>query len=650
MAETFQALGLRPELVDVTMQVGYTAPTEIQRAAIPILRRGGNAVLHASAGSGVLAAYGLALLDRLAGEAGSTGAAGEAAMPKSGGADVAGDVDAAGGADEAGATVETGGTAESGNATGPRALVLVPTARDAARTAESLARFAAAVGLRVAALEPGWAHAIGAADIVVASPGAAMHAVGTSTLKLEAVRALVLDGLSAHFALGSEAEVETLTDTVPRGGQRIVVSAEIGDEVEDYVERHVRRALRIPARPREERGPARTEPLGSVGYAVVAESDKTAALAALLAERQADEGAVVHCRTEARATALTEAVRLRGFLATAAGGATTEDTALAQAAAAAAGTEPEAAARGELEPDVLVTWMDTPRGSPAISHDVPFDDESLAERHADGGVVLVTARELPHLRLIAERAGFTLQPKPVVAGVAAPDEVAGYRARVRRAVAEEDIAAQLLVLEPLFEEHSAAEVAAALSALLRRRAPEPAPEPAIAPSLGAPTPPPPEAQPETPEFARLFIGVGTRDGVRAGDLVGAITGETGASGDQVGRIDLRDTFSIVEVAVPLADKVIRALNGTTIKGRSVRVDYDRRTSGGRAPEGGRGGRGGRGGYGGAEGGRGGRGGFGGSAGGRGGRRGPEGRFGGRGGADRGEGGPGRPERGRGDRE
>src|SRR5690554_1757919 len=112
MAETFQDLGLRSELGDVTMQMGYAGPTALQRAAIPVLRRGGNAVLHASAGSGVLAAYGLALLDRLAGEADAepTGA--------------------------------------------PRAVVLVPTTRDAARAAESLARMAAAVGLRVAALGP----------------------------------------------------------------------------------------------------------------------------------------------------------------------------------------------------------------------------------------------------------------------------------------------------------------------------------------------------------------------------------------------------------------------------------------------------------------------------------------------------------------
>jgi ATP-dependent RNA helicase DeaD len=90
--------------------------------------------------------------------------------------------------------------------------------------------------------------------------------------------------------------------------------------------------------------------------------------------------------------------------------------------------------------------------------------------------------------------------------------------------------------------------------------------------------PPPSA------FARLYVGVGNRDGVRPGDLVGAIAGEANIPGAQVGRIDIRDSFSVVEVHADVAEQVIRAVNGTTLKGRSVRVDYDRgRREGARGP-------------------------------------------------------------------
>src|SRR5690606_34319255 len=159
-------------------------------------------------------------------------------------------------------------------------------------------------------------------------------------------------------------------------------------------------------------------------------------------------------------------------------------------------------------------------------------------------------------------------------------ELGAFRAMLERAIAEEDLGAQLLVLQPLFERYSPAEVAAAASALLRRR--PPAPVEARPEAIEAPAAPRPAA-PAPPAFVRLFFGVGARDGVRPGDLVGAITGEANIKGDKVGRIEIRDNLSIVEVDSAVADRVIRAVNGTTLKGRSVRVDYDRRPTAGERP-------------------------------------------------------------------
>jgi ATP-dependent RNA helicase DeaD len=74
------------------------------------------------------------------------------------------------------------------------------------------------------------------------------------------------------------------------------------------------------------------------------------------------------------------------------------------------------------------------------------------------------------------------------------------------------------------------------------------------------------------------VSLGERDGVRANDLVGAIAGEADIKGSDIGKIDIRDTFSIVEVPADAAERVISSLNGTTIRNRSVRVDYDRQRS------------------------------------------------------------------------
>jgi ATP-dependent RNA helicase DeaD len=77
------------------------------------------------------------------------------------------------------------------------------------------------------------------------------------------------------------------------------------------------------------------------------------------------------------------------------------------------------------------------------------------------------------------------------------------------------------------------------------------------------------------QMTRLYVGAGRAAGIRAQDLVGAITGEAGLTGRQVGDIDIADRFSLVEVPEDLADEVIVALRENKIKGRKVTVSRER---------------------------------------------------------------------------
>lgn len=76
-------------------------------------------------------------------------------------------------------------------------------------------------------------------------------------------------------------------------------------------------------------------------------------------------------------------------------------------------------------------------------------------------------------------------------------------------------------------------------------------------------------------MARLFLRVGRRDKVRPADLVGAVANEANLPGDAVGDIDIYDTFSFVEVPADAADRVLRALNRTTIRGREAQATLAR---------------------------------------------------------------------------
>jgi ATP-dependent RNA helicase DeaD len=60
------------------------------------------------------------------------------------------------------------------------------------------------------------------------------------------------------------------------------------------------------------------------------------------------------------------------------------------------------------------------------------------------------------------------------------------------------------------------------------------------------------------------------------DLVGSIANESGISSDQIGKIELRDTHSIVEISTPVAEAVANKMNGITVRGKrlTMRVDND----------------------------------------------------------------------------
>jgi ATP-dependent RNA helicase DeaD len=123
----------------------------------------------------------------------------------------------------------------------------------------------------------------------------------------------------------------------------------------------------------------------------------------------------------------------------------------------------------------------------------------------------------------------------------------------------------------LLESHDAFDIAAALLTMLQRERRD-----AREASRGAATPAGAAAdKPAT--FTRIFVTVGARDGVRPADLVGALTGEAGITRQQIGKVDIRDTYSLVEIATPEAEGAATRLSGVSVKGRRAiaRLERDR---------------------------------------------------------------------------
>ena len=74
------------------------------------------------------------------------------------------------------------------------------------------------------------------------------------------------------------------------------------------------------------------------------------------------------------------------------------------------------------------------------------------------------------------------------------------------------------------------------------------------------------------DMARLFVNLGKNQGVRPGDILGAIAGESGISARMIGSIDMYDKYTFVEVPSDCAGEVVECMKNAKIRGKNVHVE------------------------------------------------------------------------------
>ena len=502
---SFEDLELPSELTEALSAEGFEEPTEFQRAAIPVIRRGNNLLGAAGPGAGTLLTYATPILERTEPQAGR-----------------------------------------------PGALVLVPTAAAANGLAESLGRLAVATGHAVAALGGAWLLPE-RCDVLFATPGSVKSAVDGSRLTLEGVQCIVVDGASAIETISGLDALGALFEYVESGTQRIVLSQPVTESTRALVAKHAPKAVRIPPAPAVEGTAAKPPERGELRFRITG-VDKVEALASLVSELLDDDArhVLLFCRSEDRAADVGDFLTLHGFMAGAPGD---------EAAPVWLAVDPLPARRA-LNESASQAAVAT------VSLDCPADVDTMDRRHGAGGqaIVLLLPREVPHFRDTARRTGYRVRPMPPPGSVV-EDRISAIRGRLEEAATREDLAPLYLVLEPLLERFSPQELAAAALALV------------VPQTEAAAAPPSVKARAEkatgSDGWTRLFVSIGELEGVKPSDLLGALAGESGVDGSSFGKIEVRDTYSLVEVRPSEAERVIKSVNGSSIRGRSARVDYDR---------------------------------------------------------------------------
>jgi len=349
-------------------------------------------------------------------------------------------------------------------------------------------------------------------DLLIASPLSTAVLIARGTLKGERVGAIMLAGPERW----PDAEwLVSLMADIPQERQRIVV-ASAPERAADLVDRYARKALVLGA-------PADVpaKPLGPVRTVTVAWNRRIGALGELL--ELLDPGSVVVWTADRSRHGAIRAVLPR-------------------------------------DGSVQVMTGDAPRAEIVIAFDPP-DAPRLGQLLQAGEVVLLVP---PGTESYLARIASPRRPLRLLGPLdAAADSAAQRRSAISREIEAGRLDQALLTLAPLFERYDATAVAAAVYDLWVGAGSSAAP--AVIQVAAA----------STPATSKVFVGVGKSDGATPNDLVAVLTREVRVPREKIGRIELRDAYSLVELPAQEAERIASALNGATIRRKRVVARIDR---------------------------------------------------------------------------
>jgi len=535
-SDTFAQLGLSEPILKAIDAVGYEIPTPIQVRTIPPLLAGRDVIGQAQTGTGKTAAFALPILQKLDLEQKEV-----------------------------------------------QALVLTPTRELGIQVAEALYTYSKTLGtVWVLPIYGGQSiqkqldRLKRGVHVVVGTPGRIMDHMRRGSLKLDALKMVVLDEADEMLRMGFIEDIEWILAQAPESRQTALFSATIPAEVRRVADRYLRDPQMIAIEQR-----TLTVPTIQQRYLIVPPPQKVDALAHILeTETSPGEAALVFAGTKVGAADLAEKLGARGFAAGAMHGDMNQ---------AMRENVIRRLRSGQLEivvaTDVAARGWDVERISLVVNYDAPYDTESYVHRIGRTGragrtgksILFVTPRQRRLLRDIERYTGQPIEPIKVPSRAdVAKRRIALFKEELLKTAAESDLDLYLNLVEELATESGLdmAEIAAAAACLARSDKP-------LEVSLEAV----PEEAAHTDEgMVRLFIDAGRGSGVRPADIVGAIANEAGVPGHAIGAIDIYERHSFVDIPGQYLKQVLESMDGAAIRSRDVRIRVAAPQEKGRPPK------------------------------------------------------------------
>lgn len=556
---SFKQLALKKSLLQSLDEIGYETPSPIQSQTIPFLLDGKDLIGQAQTGTGKTAAFALPILSNL-------------------------DI----------------------KQKDPQVLVLAPTRELAIQVAEAFKKYATHLkGFHVLPIYGGqdYRGQIRALQrgvhVAVGTPGRVMDHMRRGTLKLDKLKTLVLDEADEMLRMGFIDDVEWVLEQTPSSRQIALFSATMPAQIRRIANKHLNDPEEITVKVKT----ATADTIRQRFWPVSGMHNKLDALTRIL-EAEIFDAMLVFVRTKTATTELADKLAARGYSTTALNGDIAQNTRERTI---------QQLKNGKIDilvaTDVAARGLDVDRISHVINFDIPYDTEAYIHRIGRTGragregdaILFVAPREKRLLSAIEKATKKKIDMMELPSTELINDKrIAKFKQRITDTLANEDLGLFTQLIEQYQTEHNtpANEVAAALAQLLQGDTPlllkkkpntnpkkdwdrdesrskrdRPRKNTRNEKDSGRKNREPKNRKDSVLEedMLRYRIEVGNNHKVRPANIVGAIANEAGLDSQYIGRINIRDDHSIVDLPAGMPKDVFNTLKKAWVSGKQLQI-------------------------------------------------------------------------------
>jgi ATP-dependent RNA helicase DeaD len=443
--------------------------------------------------------------------------------------------------------------------------------------------------------------------VVVGTPGRVMDHMRRGTLKLDNLSTLVLDEADEMLRMGFIDDVEWVLEQSPSDRQIALFSATMPQQIRRIATRHLNKPEQITIK-------TKTTTVDTIRqrFWPVSGMHKLDALTRIL-EAEQFEAMLVFVRTKTSTLELAEKLAARGYGSAALNGDIPQNQRERTI---------QQLKKGKLDivvaTDVAARGLDVERISHVINYDIPYDTEAYVHRIGRTGragrkgeaILFVAPRERRMLGAIekATRQKISLMELPSTELIN-DKRIAKFQQRITDTLANEDVGLFTQLIEQYQQEHNvpANEIAAALAQLLQgdtplllqnkpqrkpdkswdtgdtpqrkaRKSKDTGDQPPRRKQTGNTPGPRTQRRDSEPEegMVRYRLEVGNNHKVRPGNIVGAIANEAGVDSQYIGRINIFDDYSLVDLPDGMPKGAFNNLRKAWIAGQLLKISrYDK---------------------------------------------------------------------------